>query len=752
MNQINVKLEHCYGIGKLNYTFDFTQKNAVVIYAPNGTMKTSFAKTFRDVSASVMPKDLVDANARVVCEIKSDGTLIDSAKIYVANPEEDVDSADSITSLMASDSLKERYENIRKELDSKKKIFLKKLKDLSKSSDCETELFETFTNGDTNDYDFAIYDRLEADVAQAEALRWQFKYNDVFDIGGKVRDFIAANRQDVEAYFNAYKDVLSQSTFFKVANGDGGKDFGTDRADALLKSIKDNAFFKAGHKIVVSSQDEITSYSALEELKKSELERILSDPEVKRTFDAIDKKLSANQQLKAFKDAISEQRDLLLELLDYDQFKRNVWFSFIAGAMSEYMDAIQVFRSKKEELEQIYREAEAERSKWENIIDIFNTRFHAPFEVKITNQRDLVLKRNAPSLKFFYVKTDDSKVEEDKSTLMQILSKGEQRAFSILQIVFQVEERKNAQDNLLIFDDISDSFDYKNKYAIIEYLADYIESGAFRVIILTHNFDFYRTIVSRLGLRNNSSSLMALKNSGEIKMKPASDINDVFGRMLKAPTSRSLLAMIPFVRNIVEYLEGNGSDNYLFLTFCLHYKQTIPLGCNFVTTGRVIGTDIIGHYVGVFPKRQQFITQANGIGAAGIGRQRYVDWLKNELNDICREANGANFDEINLTNKVVLAIGIRLITEKYILDKLQAIGMQYVEPNRDQTKDLIENYKRHFCTDLDYGKNLKILIRVGMMTPEQIHLNSFMYEPLVDMSVWELLDLYIKVSAWNVNL
>jgi hypothetical protein len=305
--------------------------------------------------------------------------------------------------------------------------------------------------------------------------------------------------------------VLLQSTFFKVANGDGGKDFGTDRADALLKSIKDNAFFKAGHKIVVSSQDEITSYSALEELKKSELERILSDPEVKRTFDAIDKKLSANQQLKAFKDAISEQRDLLLELLDYDQFKRNVWFSFIAGAMSEYMDAIQVFRSKKEELEQIYREAEAERSKWENIIDIFNTRFHAPFEVKITNQRDLVLKRNAPSLKFFYVKTDDSKVEEDKSTLMQILSKGEQRAFSILQIVFQVEERKNAQDNLLIFDDISDSFDYKNKYAIIEYLADYIESGAFRVIILTHNFDFYRTIVSRLGLRNNSSSLMALK-------------------------------------------------------------------------------------------------------------------------------------------------------------------------------------------------------------------------------------------------
>lgn len=752
MTRLKVVFEHCYGIGKLNHEFDFSRRNAAVIYAPNGTMKTSFAKSFKDVSSSVMPKDMVDNNARVTCEIKCDDNPIDPAKIYVANPEENIDSADSITSLMASDRLKEKYENIRIVLDAKKKTFIKKLKELSKSTDCETELFETFKNADPNDYDFAIYERIEGEVAQAEALRWRFKYNDVFDTGGKVRDFILANRDDVEAYFNAYTEVLSHSIFFKVSSGEGAKDFGTDRADALAKSVKDNAFFKAGHKIVISSQQEISSYSALENLKKSELERVLSDSNVKRLFNALDKKLSANQQLKAFRDAISEQRELLLELLDYDGFKRKVWFSFIAGAMSEYTDAIQVFRSKKEELEQIYSEAEAERSKWENIIDIFNTRFHAPFEVKIANQRDLVLKRNAPSLRFFYVKADNSKVEEDKSTLMQILSKGEQRAFSILQIVFQVEERKNARDNLLVFDDISDSFDYKNKYAIIEYLADYIESGAFKVVILTHNFDFYRTIVSRLKLRTPSSSLMTLKHLGEIKLKPASDINDVFGRMLNAPTSRSLLAMIPFARNIVEYLEGNRSDNYLFLTFCLHYKQTIPPGCHLVSTGRVTGTDIIGHYLGVFPRRQQFVTVANSIGATGIGRQRYLDWLKNELNDICREAIGADFDEINLTNKVVLAIGIRLITEKYILDRLQAIGVQYVEPNSDQTKDLIENYKRHFCTDLDYGDNLKILTRVGMMTPEQIHLNSFMYEPLVDMSVRELLDLYDKVSAWNVNL
>ena len=752
MTRLEINLRHCYGIGKLNHVFDFSQRNAVVIYAPNGMMKTSFAKTFKDVSSSVRPQDLVDNNAQVTCEIKCDGNVINPAKIYVANPDENIDSTESITSLMASDRLKQRYESIRSVLDAKKKAFLKRLKELSKSTDCEGELFETFKNDDVYDYDFAIYDRIAPDVEQAEALRWRFKYNDVFDTGGKVRDFILANREDVEAYFNAYRDVLSHSTFFKVSSGDGAKDFGTDRADALAKSVKDNAFFKAGHKIVVSSQEEIVSYSALENLKKSELERVLSDSNVKRTFDAIDKKLSANQQLKAFRDAISEQRELLLELLDYDEFKRKVWCSFIAGTMSEYMDAIQAFRSKKEELEQIFREAEAERSKWENIIEIFNSRFHAPFEVRIANQRDLVLKRNAPALKFFYVKSDNSKIEEDKGTLMQILSKGEQRAFAILQIVFQVEERKISRDHLLVFDDISDSFDYKNKYAIIEYLADYIESGVFKVVILTHNFDFYRTVVSRLKLRFDDSSLMALKHLGEIKLKPASDINDVFGRMLKAPTSRSLLAMIPFARNIVEYLEGNSSDNYLFLTSCLHYKQTVAPNSNCVATIQVTGADIVVHYAGIFSQRHQFVTALNDISALGIGGQRYVDWLKNELNDIGREAAGANFDEINLTNKVVLAIGIRMLTEKYILDRLQSIGSQYVEPNRDQTKDLIETYKRNFCNDSCFAANLKIMARVGMMTPEQIHLNSFMYEPLVDMSVRELLDLYDKVSGWNVNL
>ena len=49
-------------------------------------------------------------------------------------------------------------------------------------------------------------------------------------------------------------------------------------------------------------------------------------------------------------------------------------------------------------------------------------------------------------------------------------------------------------------DDIADSFDYKNKYAIIEYLKDISQENIFKQIILTHNFDFHRTVSSRLDM------------------------------------------------------------------------------------------------------------------------------------------------------------------------------------------------------------------------------------------------------------
>ncbi|URW80901.1 hypothetical protein [Xiashengella succiniciproducens] len=43
-------------------------------------------------------------------------------------------------------------------------------------------------------------------------------------------------------------------------------------------------------------------------------------------------------------------------------------------------------------------------------------------------------------------------------------------------------------------------------------------------------------------------------------------------------------------------------------------------------------------------------------------------------------------------------------------------------------------------------ENIEILKRVNLITPENIHINSFMYEPILDMGDFELRDLYEAVK------
>lgn len=47
MNKLSIKLKNCFGIEKLTHDFDFSEDNVFSIYARNGLMKTSLAKTFR---------------------------------------------------------------------------------------------------------------------------------------------------------------------------------------------------------------------------------------------------------------------------------------------------------------------------------------------------------------------------------------------------------------------------------------------------------------------------------------------------------------------------------------------------------------------------------------------------------------------------------------------------------------------------------------------------------------------------------
>ena len=63
---------------------------------------------------------------------------------------------------------------------------------------------------------------------------------------------------------------------------------------------------------------------------------------------------------------------------------------------------------------------------------------------------------------------------------------------------------------------------------------------------------------------------------------------------------------------------------------------------------------------------------------------------------------------------------------------------------KNQTPELLKRFETDFSGQT---KAIETLKKVLLMTPENIHLNAFMYEPIVDMSDDSLRKLYWEVRA-----
>jgi hypothetical protein len=95
--------------------------------------------------------------------------------------------------------------------------------------------------------------------------------------------------------------------------------------------------------------------------------------------------------------------------------------------------------------------------------------------------------------------------------------------------------------------------------------------------------------------------------------------------------------------------------------------------------------------------------------------------------------------------KIILALGIRIKCEQLIIDKdftkINSI-------NKNQTKALYDIYK-----DLFVESFLEVMDEVLVATPEFLHLNAFMYEPLIDINPDKLIRIYNKLKDFeNISI
>jgi hypothetical protein len=123
--------------------------------------------------------------------------------------------------------------------------------------------------------------------------------------------------------------------------------------------------------------------------------------------------------------------------------------------------------------------------------------------------------------------------------------------------------------------------------------------------------------------------------------------------------------------------------------------------------------------------------------ASADGKKAVVDTIK-QVGAACLKSNSDTFE-----SKIVLAIAIRLAAESFMIAKINdpAFVAGLVA---HQTQELFVKFKTQFPTE---SKAIEVLDRVQIMTPENIHLNSFMYEPIVDMSGDHLRKLYADTLA-----
>lgn len=719
---LKINFENCFGIGKFSHEFDFQKSKTHLVYAPNGTMKTSFAKTF-DLIAKDDPRnkpgDKIFPDRETICEVTFEGKEIDPKNILVINAEDhNFDASEKISSFLASKELKKRYDDIYFDLNKEKADFIKKLKSISMSTDCESELEDTFTEGSQGTF-FDVLLALKEDLRE-KFQKPAFRYNDVFDKKGNVKKFLDKNQSILDQYVDNYIKIISQSKFFKASNNNT---FGTYQANEILKSIDDNSFFDAGHKFLLEDGTEVNNAEVLKDIVQQEIETILDDEKLKKAFEKVDKAIAANVELRSFQKVIEKDNLILVSLRDYEKFKKEVWINYLSEIKKDAEALVNVYQEHKKELETIIAEADKEFAQWKNIISTFNSRFFVPFEVIIANQKDIVLKQETASLEFKYCDRDDDHVVQNRDNLLKILSKGEQRAYFILQFLFEIEARKlDMAQKLLIFDDVADSFDYKNKFAIIEYLKEIHLTQDFKSIILTHNFDFYRTVASRFPLDREVITMTTKSDAKEIKLHQGEYVKDLFVFLIKNHFKpKFFISLIPFVRNLIEYSECTKNSHYLTLTSCLHRKAE---------SDTITAEDIFN----IFKNRLVKLRDKT----IPFGNENMISFILETADSICAEDV---IDEIKIENKIPLAIAIRLGAEEYIISKLPELDLADIKSS--QTAELYNEYRRVFPE----SSNLRILDKVNLMTPENIHLNAFMFEPLVDMSVNHLISLYKEVSA-----
>lgn len=537
MQELKLELENCYGIKKLNKTIDYSKNNVAIIYAPNGTMKSSLAKTFEAIRDGRQVEEKVYGAKSSYTISDKDNVEIAKDHIIVINPF-DEKAFEGQGLLMANESLRKAYLSIHDSIESKKELLYSKIKEKFGYStrngfDVKNTMLNDWGLTPKKEYDclIKIKELLHNPVMACSLNEDDLEYASLFN--DKVYSMMKTGKTGelIQEYENKYRELVDKSLYMQQGVIDHNNYVNISNA------LSTNGFFAANNEVILKAKDGSASVTLkeqkeLDDLIKKEKEQVLDSKEIKDLFEKINKAISKNKDTQTFNIFLQTHQDIIVEYKDIDLFKKKVWVK--AFLYYEYLldELIDDYNKAQKDLKKLRDKAKEQVTDWKKALDLFKERFSVPFSIEPSNQEDVILNMELPSFKYIF---SDSRGEKEvtKENLLDILSTGERRAYYILNMIFQIlVAKKQGNEWLVILDDISESFDYKNKYAIIEYISDISEytdtndEKLFKILLLTHNFDFYRTVSSRITTRGNS--FIAFVDSDEIKLEKGQYTKNIF--------------------------------------------------------------------------------------------------------------------------------------------------------------------------------------------------------------------------------
>jgi hypothetical protein len=723
MKTLNIALKNCHGIRELDATLSFEKGNAVAVYASNGTMKTSFARTFEDLADGQETSDHMfparETERRVTDENGSD--LDPSDVVVVLSYDEDLGPTEATSTLLVNPELRKEYEGLQVDLIDARDELVSALKVQSGTKrDVIATLSQVFTQQDDKFFEALV--RISYEVEQLEDTRFaDLPYDLLFN--DKVDAILRTPgvQSELAKYVTRLNELLEASTFF---NRDS---FTFYNATNVTKSLGDNGFFSAKHSLLLHGEDTprtVASEADLKALIAEEKKSITDDDALRKKLDAVEKALQKNVDTRRFFDFIANREDLLPEFVNVDSFQQSIWKSYLKAHEELFLRVVRCFKDTEARRREIEQQAAAESTQWEKVIQIFNDRFFVPFRLSAENKHRVMLGQETMLKLVFQFEEGGESTGVERDDLLSVLSNGEKKALYILNVLFEMEARKAAgRETLFVIDDLADSFDYKNKYAIIQYLKEMADHTNFKLVLLTHNFDFFRTLLSR-GVVGYNRCFMAQKGESKIVLSQAEHVNNPFIRGFKKnffTDGMQRVASIPFVRNILEYTKGTDDADYVTLTSLLHWKDD---------SASITNAELDRIFDGTF-HGQESKTWGSPTGPV-------IDLLLQQADQALLADEGVNFQ-----NKIVLSIATRILAEKYMVAVLKdPVFTGAITAN--QTQVLFQAFRNR---GLGTPQAQEALDGVVLMTPENIHVNSFMYEPIIDMSDMALRELYSHVKS-----